>query len=332
MSVRSSTAVCASIALVSGTVTANLWLELRSGREVTAGLRAELARSLDRIAAAQALIKSPPSSSELPAADIADAAAPVVIESRVPPTRAVASGTVTYTVNAHVSEQQLLQNQEYRKAHLAALRAAIVHSHPGLAEALGLTQKQADALFDLLAETQLERITQPLALTGDPETDRALIVARNQNDAELQREQGEALRTMLGDEGYAHWQQYLPTRSVRVQADSYATTLAKAGAPLNGAQLKGLVGAMLEEQKSLRDDIVALGRKVDATNPVSREQTQIALRDRQAASNHRILDATSAQLTAQQLALLRAQFQQGDAIREASARTWERVDSVLLQR
>lgn len=89
---------------------------------------------------------------------------------------------------------------------------------------------------------------------------------------------------------------------------------------------------MLEEQKSLRDDIVALGRKVDATNPVSREQTQIALRDRQAASNHRILDATSAQLTAQQLALLRAQFQQGDAIREASARTWERVDSVLLQR
>jgi hypothetical protein len=61
---------------------------------------------------------------------------------------------------------------------------------------------------------------------------------------------------------------------------------------------------------------------------VSQAQATLALRNRQAASNQRVLDAASAQLTTRQLTLLRAQLEQQDAIKQAKDRTWERVEVV----
>jgi hypothetical protein len=144
--------------------------------------------------------------------------------------------------------------------------------------------------------------------------------------------QGDALRAMLGEEGYARWQAYLPTRSIWVQADTYATALDQFGAPLTGAQLRGLVNVMLGEQQSLRQDMVALGRMVDENNPVSQAQATQALRNRQAQSNQRVLDAIASQLTTQQLTLLGARFGQGDAILQAKERTWERGDATTRER
>lgn len=124
----------------------------------------------------------------------------------------------------------------------------------------------------------------------------------------------------------SRWQAYLPTRSVRIEASTYATALAQVGAPLNDTQVEGLVGAMLAEQKSLRQDMVALGRMVDEKNPVSQQQAQAALQNRQAASNQRVLDAVAPQLSAQQLTLLGVQLGQPDAMERAKKRVWERVE------
>jgi hypothetical protein len=301
---RTATAICAGVAAISGVVTATLWLDLRSERQVVAGLHMELAASQERVAVAEARARTrflppgPPSAS------------PVI---------------ATHSDAARTNLPQLLQDPQNRKARLTMLRTAFEQSFPGLVEALGLSREEADRLLDLLAETQLNRDSQAsYVLTGDPQADQALIAKLRRNLEELQREQGDAIRAMLGGARYDLWQQYLPTRSVRVQANTYATALAQAGAPLDGRQIDGLVAVMLGEQKSLREDMVALGRTVDAANPASQEQARNALRNRQAASNQRILDAASPRLNTQQQLLLRAQLEQTDAIKEATDRTWER--------
>jgi hypothetical protein len=307
VNIRTSTAVCASVAVICGVMTVTLWLALGSERKVAAGLHMELAESLDRAAVAEATTQTPPS---------------------VPrPVVAARSG------NVPIGYDQLLQDPEHRKARLTMLRTALMRSYPGLAEAIGLSREEADKLLDLLAETQLKTDSQAmLAFTGDPQADRAFIAKLNSNRQDLQRQQGDSIRAMLGEARYAQWQQYLPTRSVRIQAGNYATALAQAGAPLEDRQVDGLVAVMLGEQKSLRQDMIALGRTVDAANPASQAQAHTALRNRQAASNQRILDAASPQLTTQQLILLRAQFEQGDAIKDATDRTWEGTGALQLQR
>jgi hypothetical protein len=300
------------LVVVSAIITAYLWHELRSEREVTAGLRTVLSESLARAPVAQG------------AASGIDTVAPVPLPAPettrdVPYVAATrGSGVVFIPPNGSISQQHQLNDPEYIRARFTTLRSRIVQAHPGLAEEIGINTGEADRLFDLLTETQMAMTAQhAIAATGDEQADRTSMAEITRMHQDLQRQQADSIRELLGDARFAQWQAYQPTRPTRLKANVHADALARAGSPLDSVQLNILVAALLDEQRSLQRDTVALGRTVDPSNPQSRIQAQEALRNRQAQVNQRILDTATTYLSPQQLALLRAQFEQQDAINVA---------------
>jgi hypothetical protein len=325
MNIRTLTNAVACLLVIAGIVTVNLWHALRGERQATAALRAELASSIRLSAAAQppqveALVPAP---AQAPVQVPPPALMPQKETVKAPATMVVQQGTVAVIGNVQISEQDLMQDPEYRQARLATLRVSVSQRYPGIAEELGLTKEETERLFDLLTETQLALSSVVVPVTGGQEATEAAISQMNRDRQVLQREQSVSLRAMLGDARYTKWQEYQQTQSLRIQASSYAAALAQAGSPLGSNQLKTLTAAIIEEQKNMQRDILALGRTVTPADLQSRTEAQKALSNLRAASNQRVLDATSSQLSAQQLGLLRAQFEQQQAIDSAAARVRE---------
>lgn len=315
MNIRSLASVGGALALVSAIVTANLWRELHAERELIAGLRTQLAQATAGTGAA-------------PAARIdLGSAAPVAIVPAEPekPTASPVAATavreavtvVSPFVGSSINEQDLLKDPEYRKARLTMLRSTMRQNYPGLVEELGLNSEEADRLFNLLAENQMA-MTSRMPDLANPGQDPAAMDAFRRSQQALQRQQADSLTALLGNAKYAQWQEYQQTRPARLQANNYATTLAQAGSPLDSAQLKSVVSAVVAEQKSARQDFQAVARQID----------QEAMQNRQAESNRRVLEAVTPYLTAQQLNALRTQFEQQDAINRAARRAREAMQRV----
>jgi hypothetical protein len=326
VSIRTLTGLAVCLVLTGGIVTANLWRELHAERQSTAALLAELGGSTRHVTVADAprVETPPPPSAPMPA----PAPATPQKEAVKAPATTVALPTAI-AGGVRMSEQDLLQDPEFRQARLAMLRTSIAQGYPGIAEELGLTKEEADRLFDLLAESELA-MSAELGIITPPSDDAsaaAAIAEANRRWRAVQGRQSQALQAMLGDARYAQWRDYQQTRQIRLQASSYATALAGAGAPLDSTQLRTLTTAMVGEHKSMEQDILSLARAVDPANPGTREQAQKALQDRQAASNQRVLDAAASKLNAQQLGLLRAQLEQQEAIKNAAARVRERSEA-----
>jgi hypothetical protein len=108
-------------------------------------------------------------------------------------------------------------------------------------------------------------------------------------------------------------------RNARRQAEGYAAALAQDGVPLDGAQTRAIAVALSNEQKSLKQDIVALARKVDLSFPQTQLDAQAALKKRQEESNQRVLDAVYPVLGAQQMFLLRGHMEQQAAAAQKRA-------------
>jgi hypothetical protein len=302
---RSLVNLSAVLLVLSGMVTANLWRELRSAREVSAALRVELGGlRAGRVAADT----SPATASPAPQERLevsATATSP-----------AASSAAIVW--NAGVAQQSSLTNAEIRALRLATLRSSIAQSYPGLAETLGLTAEEADQIFDLLAEHQMAMATQLTAVQSEDgsASETAVLEMRDSRQA-LRRQLGDSIRDLLGDARYAEWQAYQPTRPIRMQAKQYATALAQAHAPLDDVQLRAFEAALIEEHRSLQQDTVALARQVDLANPQSQQRASEALRSRRAESSQRVLTAASSQLTAQQISMLRPLLERQEAIQRA---------------
>ncbi len=108
-------------------------------------------------------------------------------------------------------------------------------------------------------------------------------------------------------------------RKARLQADGYAAALERDGAPLESAQTRAIAMALSAEQKSLKQDIVALARTVDLSNPQTQQDAQYALKRRQSESGQRVLDAVYPVLGPQQMYLLREQIEQQEVNRAAAS-------------
>lgn len=315
MSVRTLASVGAGLVLILGIVTATLWRELHAERARTAALRTEMAGPTGH---APAPLPTPriDAGTAVPPQNNSDA----LVASVPPPV-----GAAAIMQNAGVSEQERLKDPEYRKARLAALRSTIAQSYPGLVEELRLTDYEADRLFSLLTETRLALMAEAAPVEGQPQ-DPAVAAEIARNRRALQRQQGESLRTLLGNARYSQWQEYQQTQSARVQASTYATALAQAGAPLDSSQTRTIAMAMIAEQERLRQDIVALARNVNLASPQTQVQAQAELTRRQAESSQRVLDAVLPYLSAQQLRVLRRQIELKDASDSAAASLQARAE------
>src|SRR5688572_15860565 len=141
--------VCASLALVAGIVASKLWLELRAERGETASLRAQVVE-LQTAASPSA----PPR--QLPVPQTQAEAANLAAAQATTQAAGAAAATPAGVGLGALRQQEMLKDPAYRKARVAQTRTNLMVQYPGLAEELGLTPDEADQLFTLLAENQVE--------------------------------------------------------------------------------------------------------------------------------------------------------------------------------
>lgn len=224
-----------------------------------------------------------------------------------------APATAISNLDPGISELQRLDDPAYRRARLEEFRAQVEKNHPGLVEELRLTPEEADALFDLLAETRLA-LAVAAAVAADQPDDAAAARRSARTRRDLLGEQSNALRTLLGETRYPLWQDYQDARPAWLKASAYAGSLAQAGLPLDFTQTRAIAMAVIEEQQRLSQDVLALARNVVLAYPETQAQAQAALRRRQAESDQQVLFAASPYLSVEQQQALRSQLrQQGTA-------------------
>ena len=313
--------------VISGIVSVNLWRDLRTERLENAHLTTQLAEAImtPRTPAQQVAVPAPAAGiSGSPAATVA-APLPVDSEAALKATKAsVSAGAVAAAKGS--TDAQLMKDPEYRKAQLTINRLRLAQSNPGLAETLGLSEKETNHLFEVMAESQLNRraeLAESLAKAGGIGNAPALTeVLRNSAARE------DPARAVLGEARYAQYQEY--QRNVRPalqQVSSIGSSLDAAGQPLNDSQTRTLTAAMMTEQQRLRQE-AAIPRPIPNPGvPRGIADTLTESANRQQESNRRILEASATTLNAAQLEVLKLQFEQQDATRRRTIETAREVDA-----
>lgn len=316
---RSLTLACAGLALMGGVMSVHLWRELRAERELTAQLRSEM--GILRAAA----LPVPPDGGvqpQRPIPEVLRAPAPA------PQTAAAPAGNPPQPV-ADVqrlleNRRELLKDPEYRKAALTQARLGLPQRYPGLAEELGLTAEEADRLFDLLAENQMDMssLTSSIPIGANGAADTAALQDANRHRLELQRQLEQQLQTELGSNRYAQWQEYQQTLGPRTQVVQLGRMLESEGVPLNADQSRPLIAAYAAEQKRQIEDM----RRLLGSGPISpadRQRLQEEQLRVQADSNRRLVEAARSHLNARQVEALQASLDQQLAMNRASNRMME---------
>lgn len=308
--------VCAGIALVASMVAVNSWLELRKERKVNAALHQQRSEA----PGSTSLPLSPPTpvAVQTTAASAAPAAeAPIT---RTPPSTSPAmAATLGLLQNAADRQKELLKDPEYRKIQLAQVRASIGRSFPGLAEELGLSEREADKLFDLLAENQLTRMAEgslPAVLGGQGDQE-----ALRAQQALFERKQEESIQAQLGSK-YPQWQAYQQTRPARARVTSMSSQLAQAGKPLTEVQNRALTTALIAEQQRQTQEERSTPRPPSGNpaDPGYRAQMMEESLKRAEENNRRNLEAAAPYISATQLAALREQMERQTSLTRAMLR------------
>jgi hypothetical protein len=291
---RNLTLVCAGLAAVVGIVSVNLWLELHSERQISAQLRAQPAPQAE----------PQPTPSPAPAAAQPEPAQPPPAEAPAAGASPAITALPTPAIRA-VNITEMLTDPEVNKTMLAQLRSMVPQQFPGLVEELGLTQEEADQLFNLLAEGGLSMTAATLS-AGGGQADAAAMQEAARARQESERTQEVSIAALLGASRYGLWREYQQTRTIRILSVQTSRTMEALGQPLSAAQSRHLTQAFIAENKRQREE-------TQGQNPVS------AVGD-QAEKNRRIIEAAASQLTAQQLEALRTTLQQQQTSGQANAR------------
>ncbi len=93
--------------------------------------------------------------------------------------------------------KQKMKDQEYRNGLRAEARIMIKRDNPRLAQQLGLSEDEAERLFDLLADHQAARIAEGSALGGHFTQQERQEALRTQR--EFDRKEEESIQALLGD-------------------------------------------------------------------------------------------------------------------------------------
>lgn len=323
------------LAVILGIVSTSLWRALRNERVVFEDVRTQLTEAR---AASRVIVPPPPV--------VVSAPAPVPVGAVPDPTPACKPTTPLPTANVvdtnrvaalnRVTERDLLADPEYRKLRLAQRRLDMQRNNPGVADALGLSDKDADRLFDLLAEGQIRMNELPavsanaanaIAANSNAIDARTALEETARNRQALQKQQDESLVALLGSSGFERWQEYQQTRGARSQAVSLGSQLLQVGLPLSNAQLKPLTAALIAEQQRQRLESPSVVRNEVIADPQARAAAQEEAQRRSAESNRRLLAAIAPTLNPQQLAVFREQFETQEAMNRVSARARERAEA-----
>lgn len=312
---RNLTLVCAGLATVAGIVSVNLWLELRSERQINAQLRVQPAQQAQpaqphptpdlasAVAQTEPAQPAAPPPAEVPAAGASPAANAL-------PTPAI--GAVNFT--------EMLKDPEFYKTAVAQMRSMVPQQYPGLVEELGLTQQEADQLFNLLAESGLSMTAATLS-AGGGQADAAAMQEAARARQEAERKQEVAIASLLGAGRYGQWREYQQTRTTRIQSVQVSRNMEVLGQPLSAAQSRHLTQAFIAEHKRQREETQGQSPGSTVGDPVlAQTQTREESLRRQAERNRRVSEAVASQLTAQQLETLRTTLERELSSGQANAR------------
>lgn len=279
------------LAILLAFVSANLWHRLRAEQQLTAELREQIAESTNRGYAAMPAQRGDARAESAAPAPTNSGANPESLPRRLEPVPAASLNAAL--INS--PERDLMSDPEYRKARLIQARMGLKRIYTGLAEEVGLSEKEIEQLFDILASQQVDPALNRSANAEDP------------------------VRALLGPDRQAKWQDYQQTLSARSRASQMSGMLASSGAPLTEAQLRPLTTALIAEEKFVREQQPA-SRLTGPMTPELRAQQQEDSINRQEESNRRYLETAAPYMSAQQLTLVRETLEQQIAISRANAR------------
>jgi hypothetical protein len=316
--------------VISGIASVNLWLELRTERLENTHLTTQLTESsmsprAPTTSVQQVTTAAASGVAGTPVATGGPAPLPTDNEAAMKVTAASVSAGAAAAAKG-TGDTVLKKDPEFRKAQLTMTRLRIAQSNPGLAETLGLSEKEANKLFEVMAETQMSRndeLADALARAGGVGNSSAMTeVLRNTAGRE------DPARAALGEAKYAQYQEY--QRNVRpalTQVANIGSSLDAAGQPLTDSQSRTLAAAMMTEQQRLRQE-AAIPRSIPNPGvPRGMADTLTESANRQQESNRRILEASAVTLNAAQLEVLKLQFEQQDATRRRSIETAKDMDA-----
>jgi hypothetical protein len=311
--------ISAGIAVIASIVSVNLWRELRAERQANDELRTQVTAA--RTANSAPAMPAPVTANLVPTATVNGAAEAPVCKPESPP-KATQTASANALQNSLNLQNELMKDPEYRKLRLAQQRMNMERNYPGLAEELGLSEKEAEKLFDLLAENQTAMSAEsplPLLSANGTQDQPAMEEAMRRRQA-LQRQHDEALRSMLGGK-YSQWQDYQQvSRPARTRVMSMGTQLAQAGLPLTDAQTRSLTPVMIAEQQRQMQEARAMPRTAPV-NPTDLDARAKMLEEslkRNEDNNRRMINVVAPHMSAPQLAAYRNQVEQQAAMNRIS--------------
>jgi hypothetical protein len=293
--------------VISGIVSTQLWRHLRTERQANAELSAQLAAPKT----AEGVPPPPVQSITIPppaAKPVCPTAATVPVDARV--VDLVIRNALLLSGNVPDSKV-LIEDPEYRKATLTIMRKRLVRNSPGLAETLGLSSAEADHLFDVLAEAQLN------SGAGLDDPDAALKGVLRRASAG-----NDPLQLTLGEARYAQYQDY--RRNVRpalVSVKYLGDTLTSNGQPMSDSQSRALTTALRAEEQRQRQEAAPPRATTDPGTPRGTIGDLEENNNRQDEASRRILAAAASSLSLAQQRALREKFEQEAATRRRTIET-----------
>lgn len=326
MAMKNALLVCCALLAGFGFVLVKLSIDLRAERQASSALRAQLAGATPPAAASVAPPQVQPAvASAAAGACAATPAKPAPTPSESDVAMRATSTAMTASLAASLtgsSEQDLLKDPEYRKAQLTITRLRLAQNNPGLADTLGISDKEASKYFEVMAEQQL-KLTQDMAAVSNG----GIVDAKAMDEVLRKSRDGvDPLRAAMGEAKYAQYQEYQrDVRPALTQVASIGSALTTAGQPLSESQSRGLATAMMAEQQRQRQE-AALPR-ANPGAPMNLANMLEESNKRQEESNRRILEASASYLSAAQQEVLRSRYEQQAAQRRKSAETAKQLDA-----
>jgi hypothetical protein len=208
-------------------------------------------------------------------------------------------------------QQQLLKDPDYRAAMREQQKLGMRQMYPELESVLGLSSEQAERLFDLLADQQMDASqARPTADMDQKQWMERML--------EQQRVKERQLAAELGTDGMQKWKDYQASLSARFQVRNLNAQLGALGVPLRQDQTETLVTALRSADAERASSNV--NRNFSATNRQQQLQLSMKMDEERV---ERQLEAVRPYLSPEQLEQYQKIQQREQKMRQASLRMME---------
>jgi hypothetical protein len=144
---------------------------------------------------------------------------------------------------------KMMKDPDMREMMRGQQKAAINMMYSGLFKELNLSAEDKEKLTAILTESQIKQMENAQALLGQDTSSSSEDSAKSFEEAKKQTE--DEIRALLGEERFAHYQDYQKNLSERMQLNQLKNQLEAQNLPLQEQQTAQLLQAMSEEKSRI---------------------------------------------------------------------------------